>query len=372
MKNLRRPFPFFIAAFVALICTGSSISLKAQPAMGTTSFATATTITLSASAPCTAGNSGISNGYRFTAYSGANCAINNTAASANSDGHINLITTPTVTGIWQEGRIASSDGSQFQLDNFIFSALTTPFLGKTITVTGFRDNVAVPGATAVSASINATGLANTFTVNVASNTAFDNIDEIRLVPSGTDAQGTISIHSVTISPASILPLKFTSIRGTATTAGIKVNFDTEEEINVLNYQVQLSRNGTDFSSYKTLPARNRTFNQYETLLLGETGNAWIRIQSNDIDGRVQYSEVIYLRNGSGSPATTDALVTYPNPARHILFVDNRENQLFTISSLQGTVLQKGKIVNGQVNLAGLTRGVYILKINQHSVKIYKD
>ncbi len=337
--------------------------------MGTTSFATATTTTLSANAPCTAGNSAVSNGYRFTLYSGANCTINNTAASGNSDGHINLITTPTVTGIWQQGRIASSDGSQFQLDNFIFSALTTPFLGKTITVTGFKDNVAVPGATAVSAVINATGLANTFTVNVASNTAFDNIDEIRLVPSApADAQGTISIHSITISPASVLPLTFTSVRATATTAGIKVNFDTEEEINVLNYQVQLSSNGTDFNTYKTLPANNSASNRYETLLPGQTGNAWIRIQSNDIDGKLQFSEIIYLRNA----ATAGALVTYPNPAGRILYIDDRENQLFTISSLQGTLLQKGKIVNGQVDLSGLGRGMYILKVNQHSVKIYKN
>lgn len=337
--------------------------------MGTTSFATATTINLSASAACTAGNSAVSNGYRFTVYSGANCSINNTAASGNSDGHINLITTPTVTGIWQQGRIASGDGSQFQLDNFIFSALTTPFLGKTITITGFKDNVAVPGATAASAVINATGLANTFTVNVSSNTAFDNIDEIRLVPSApADAQGTISIHSITISPASVLPLSFTSVRGTATAAGIKVNFDTEEEINVLNYQVQLSRNGTDFSTYQTLPARNMVFNRYQTLLPGQAGNAWIRIRSNDIDGKVQFSQIIYLRNA----ATADELVTYPNPAGRILYVDNRENQQFTISSLQGTLLQKGKIINGQVDLSGLSRGMYILKVKEHSVKIYKN
>jgi len=336
--------------------------------MGTTSFATTTTTTLSASAPCAAGNSGVSSGYRFTVYSGANCAINNTAASSNSDGHINLITTPTVTGIWQQGRIASGDGSQFQLDNFIFSALTTPFLGKTITVTGYKDNVAVPGATAVSATIIATGLANTFTVDVSSNTAFDNIDEIRLVPSGTDAQGTFSIHSITISPAVVLPLKFTAIRGTATAAGIKVNFDTEEEINVLNYQVQLSRNGTDFSTHKTLPARNMASNRYETLLPGEAGNVWVRIQSNDIDGKVQFSEIIYLRN----TAATGALVAYPNPAGRILYIDNRENQLFTISSLQGTLLQKGKIVNGQVDLSGLSRGMYILKVNGRSAKIYKN
>lgn len=318
--------------------------------MGTTSFATATTITLSPSAACTAGNSAVSAGYRFTLYSGANCAINNTAATPGvSDGHINFITTPTVTGIWQQGRIASTDGSQFQLDNFIFSALTTPFLGKTITVTGYKDNVAVPGATAVSATIIATGLANTFTVDVSSNTAFDNIDEIRLVPSGTDAQGTFSIHSITISPAVVLPLKFTAIRGTATAAGIKVNFDTEEEINVLNYQVQLSRNGTDFSTYKTLPARNMASNRYEALLPGEAGNAWVRIQSNDIDGKVQFSEIIYLRNTSA----TGALVAYPNPAGHILYIDNRENQLFTISSLRERCCRKVKLLTGRLTCPGL-------------------
>lgn len=337
--------------------------------MGTTSFAAATTTTLSANAPCTAGNSGTIAGYRFTVYSGANCSINNTAASGNSDGHINLITTPTVTGIWQQGRIASGDGSQFHLDNFIFSALTTPFLGKTITVTGYKDNVAVPGATAISPVISATGLANTYTVSVVSNTAFYNIDEIRLVPSGSDAQGTISIHSITIAAAIVLPLQFTAIRGTATTAGIKVNFDTEEEINVLNYQVQLSRNGTDFSTSKTLPARNAASNRYETLLPGEAGNVWVRIRSNDMDGKVQYSQVIYLRNAT---PYSDALVTYPNPARHTLYIDNRENQLFTISGLQGTLLQKGKIVNGQIDVSGLSKGMYILKVNQHSVKIYKD
>ncbi|RYF87695.1 MAG: T9SS type A sorting domain-containing protein [Chitinophagaceae bacterium] len=356
-----------LLALILSVSTSHSLFSQSQPALGTTSFATSSTVLLAAVGECTGGKSGESAGYRFTLFSAANCAINN-ATGSGSDGHINLITTPLVTGLWQEGRIASVNGSEFQLDGFVFSVLTTPFVGLQLNVTGYRNNVAVPGATALTPVITAISLANAVTVNVTANPAFDNIDEFRLTPSAPTAQGTVNIQSISISAAqTVLPVSFTSLRATTTASGSTVYFTTESEINVADYEIQLSANGTDFTTIQRLVAENQARNQYQLLLPGDHRNKWLRLQSNDRDGSKQFSGIIYLRGEAAQ-----ALITYPNPARDILYVEQREGQSFKISGIQGAKLLGGQIKNGQVNVQSLASGMYILTINDiESIKFYK-
>lgn len=81
---------FLCTAFICFIVAGG---LNAQPFLGTNTFATASTVVLAASAPCTSDRTLTYLGFQFTLRSGVNCAMNN-ATGASSDGHINFITTP--------------------------------------------------------------------------------------------------------------------------------------------------------------------------------------------------------------------------------------------------------------------------------------
>ncbi|THU40492.1 T9SS type A sorting domain-containing protein [Niastella caeni] len=340
--------------------------LKAQPFLGTNSFATASTVTLAATGACTSDRTVTYLGFQFTLRSGVNCAMNN-ATGSGSDGHINFITTPLTTGIWQEARIGSSDGSEFRLNNFQFAVLTTPFVGKTITVTGYRNGSMVSGATAVSSAITATGLTNTVTVDVSANAAFSNVDEIRLVPSGSDAQGTLSILLMTLAAPSTLPLHFVKVQAAATSTGVAVQFFTAEESNVKEYEIQVSANGSDYTTQAIVPAKNGANNSYRAVINSLPGKNYIRIQSTDIDGSKNYSFVMLV----GSKQNLEMEV-FPNPTKRTVFITGAYNLPFVLFDLQGRIIRSGRVTDGSLDVADLHAGMYLLQINGKSFKLQKE
>lgn len=129
--------------------------------------------------------------YTFTVLGAGNVSITNTI------GNVNLVTLDTLTRY----EIESDDGSEFQLDDFGFRVLTAGFVGETMTITGFRDDVAVAGATATFNGIAATS--TSYNVDVSADPDFDNIDEFQLTFTGSPT-GTLAIEDITISGA-VLP-----------------------------------------------------------------------------------------------------------------------------------------------------------------------
>lgn len=174
----------------------------------------------------------------------------------------------------------------------------------------------VTGATAVSPVITATGLTNMVNVDVTANAAFYNVDEIRLTPSGTDAQGTLSILSITLAAPTILPLSFVKVQAAATSAGVDVQFFTAEESNVSMYEIQVSSNGSDYTTQAIVPAKNGAYNSYRTVINGLPGKNFIRIQSTDLDGSKKYSFVVLV--GSKQHSATEV---FPNPAKGTVFIN---------------------------------------------------
>jgi hypothetical protein len=360
---MRTTLLFLAFSLLLLLQTQRSF---AQPSMGVSSFATGGTITLSANAACTEGKSGSMAGFTFYVRSGANCAINN-ATGTGSDGHINLITSPLVTGIWQEGRVASSDGSRFKLQNFVFAVLTDPFVGKTLTVTGYRSGSPVPGALVVSPLISTKGIANTFMVDCSVNPHFSNIDEFRITPSGTDAQGTLSIHSIEVSTAIALPLHFLDIRTSFSGESLSVFFSTAEESGVADYEVQVSGEDNQFVTRDRIKAKNEARQDYRTeIKLPAKGAYQVRIKANEQDGTVKYSRIVLVQKGA-----VDRPTVYPNPAIDRLYVSGVEGAAYLVTNAPGVVLQKGQVVNGQVNIATLPRGLFVLQVAGHSFRILK-
>lgn len=362
--------PSFIASAVLLLTFAAS-GTSAQPALGTTSFenTTGSVIQLQPVGVCTQGRSATSAGFTFYLRSAVNCAINNPTAGSTSDGHINLITTPATTGIWQEGRIASSDGSAFKLNTITLSALTIPFIGKTLTFTGYRENAPVSGATLLSSAITATGLDNQLTVDFTSNTNFDSIDEVRIIPSGTDAQGTLSIHSINISEADEpLPLFFTSVEAVESETGVLVRFKTVSESQMEDYEIQLSEDGTYFRTVDRLDAKNGATQQYtSSVVTNKTGNLWIRIKANQLGDAVNYSRIAMVNR-----KPTKDIVIYPNSAQDVVNILNATSPNYRIFDATGKIVQTGKLVNQQINISSLPAGLLFVQIDGESHKIVKQ
>ncbi len=360
-----------LLACSVLFFTFSENRVNAQPALGITSFEnnTGSTISLLLSDACTEGRSATIAGYTFYLRSAVNCAVNNPLAGPTSDGHINLITTPAATGIWQEGRISSSDGSSFKLNTITISALTTPFVGKTITFTGYKEDAPVAGASLVSAPITATGLANQLSIDFTGNVGFYDIDEVRMNPSGTDAQGTISIHAIDISEAGDpLPLFFTHMEAFASETGARVLFETVSESHVKDYEIQLGVAGSDFHTYDRIAAKNGEAQAYSSsVVTSETGNLWVRIKANDMDGAVTYSRIAMVNRQQ-----TKDIVIYPNSAKDVIHILHAQQPNYRILDASGKVVQVGEMVNQQIDISQLPIGLLILQIDGKSYKVTKQ
>jgi len=69
------------------------------------------------------------------------------------------------------------------------------------------------------------------------------------------------------------------------------------------------------------------------------------------------------------------LVIFPNPSNDFLNLDNiYKNDYYQIISIEGNIVQKGKLNIGKINVAGIHSGVYILKIinsNTNSIRVAK-
>jgi hypothetical protein len=77
-----------------------------------------------------------------------------------------------------------------------------------------------------------------------------------------------------------------------------VSFNVEEQVNVSNYQIQLSENGTNFVyAAGIILADNLATSKYSINVdVKDYQKAiYVRIKSTDIDGQVDYSKVVTAR-----------------------------------------------------------------------------
>jgi len=59
---------------------------------------------------------------------------------------------------------------------------------------------------------------------------------------------------------------------------------------------------------------------------------------------------------------------HPNPVEDILFVKNSDNNSYQIYSAAGQIIQQGSISNGQISVASLIKGIYIISIKDTNNK----
>jgi hypothetical protein len=158
-----------------------SLLSQCTPATGTESFEN----DLGTIATGSATQSGIAECYEFTVFS-----VTGTS-TISSDGEDIKLSNNLFVGYFE---IGSSDGSEFKLENFIFLKQSSTYDGD-MTIQGYKDGDAVPGAE-VTQSV---GGFSPQTADLSSNTAFQDIDKIRLLFPNRSPNGVFEIHQVEIS-----------------------------------------------------------------------------------------------------------------------------------------------------------------------------
>ena len=172
-----------------------------------------------------------------------------------------------------------------------------------------------------------------------------------------------------------LPVTFTKVQATKEACNIRVNFDTENEINVYRFEIELSKDGVNFKKEGQLQA-NALIHYNFSIAITETNKAsqvFIRIKSVDKDDKFQYSQT---RKVSGTCTDTKRnLILFPNPAgaeTNKLFVkitDGLFNGKYFVSILDisGKIISKKNVNLQNANqfdyeIKDLPAGQYILQI----------
>ncbi len=189
--------------------------------------------------------------------------------------------------------------------------------------------------------------------------------------SAVSATGTIVVN-----PAVVLPLSLIDFKGKKQSAGILLEWTTENEIHSDRFEIERSNNGISFYNIgRTNAAGNagaKTFYSY-TDLNPATSKSYYRLKMIDMDGKFSYSKVvafngqetkdIFVSNVSPNPFTSkiDLTINLEKSVPLQLQIVDLTGRLMITKTVNGTAGSNNIQWNG---LNKLAEGVYYLNINR--------
>ena len=173
--------------------------------------------------------------------------------------------------------------------------------------------------------------------------------------------------------AAVLPVTFTNINAHQHNNDIAVEWKVENELNMVKYDVEKSKDGIQFANVNTtnVNGNNNNYNAYNWLdVKAVQGNNFYRIKSYDASGEVNYSSIVKVTMASG----TSGFSIYPNPINgntinlvmnnqppgmYQLQLTNAIGEVVFAKSIQNT---RGNSVQTLSTTAKLPSGIYQLEI----------
>jgi len=186
----------------------------------------------------------------------------------------------------------------------------------------------------------------------------------------TPASSAANRFSIVFREMAALPVTITSLDASLENREVLVDWKTENESGMLQYEVQKSTDGTIFATSSITPALNDGKANYQWIDSQLAGIDYYRIKSVSKDGKISYSQVVKVVNGE---KIIPVISVAPNPILngtiHLLFV-NQPPGIYTASmtnQLGQVVLSKSiphsaMSVSENISTNSATKGVYNLSI----------
>jgi len=166
-----------------------------------------------------------------------------------------------------------------------------------------------------------------------------------------------------------LPVDIVSFKGVLVGDKVKLEWESLNEINLLQYEVERSVNGRDFIKAGVIKATNAGIYTYSEDVNQLSGRQlYYRIKKMDTDGKFTYTYILRIH----IPLNLRFSI-FPNPVRNgvanVSFTKPASaNAVITITDLSGRVFKKVAIPQGAINvqlqLANVPAGMYIVKLVQ--------
>lgn len=171
--------------------------------------------------------------------------------------------------------------------------------------------------------------------------------------------------------SAVLPLKLISFNGTNKTSGNFLNWQTTNEVNTKEFQIQRSNDGNHFSVIGIVAAINHPGNNSYSFSdnLLQSSVQFYRLKMIDIDGAFVYSNIIKLESSPSNRYTV-----FPNPVINSVTVGGLQSKgQLEISDLQGRIIQKVNVVaqTQTINLENLSKGMYLFKYSYDNKVFFK-
>lgn len=149
-------------------------------------------------------------------------------------------------------------------------------------------------------------------------------------------------------------------------SNVKTNWQTQQEINTKNFEVQRAYDNASYQTIATIPAHGNSSTIQSYSFTDNSNNSpstsFYRIKSVDIDGKFSYTDIKSIK-GYGIKS---GAVIFPNPAfgnAKISITDLNEPTKIELLDNSGRLLRSATLSNGNtVELNGLKKGTYMVRI----------
>jgi hypothetical protein len=182
---------------------------------------------------------------------------------------------------------------------------------------------------------------------------------------------TIDNFALNSAAPSPLPVTFMGVVANQTDMGVDIRWDVADEVDVVEYQLEKSLNGSDFTTVKSIPAAQKS-------VYGTSDHSakqpvvFYRIKSVDIDGSFKYSGIVKLMNGT----TSGKLKAYPSPATTQVTIQHKQlaaGARVTVSTMEGRIVKTmapaSGLTNTMIDISSLPSGMYMIRLDHADGKI---
>lgn len=151
----------------------------------------------------------------------------------------------------------------------------------------------------------------------------------------------------------------------------QLQWETASEVNTDFFDIQVSQDGTNFTSTDKITAQGTSITGYkyqqQLPAPSDLGFYFVRLRMVDFDGFTEYSNVALVGSRSNNEALEPSI--YPIPAKEILYVSLNSNGAvpYSIRNLMGNEIQHGTCASGQsIDLVGMSSGVYFICFSEQT------
>ncbi len=182
-----------------------------------------------------------------------------------------------------------------------------------------------------------------------------------------------SRFEIVFKQGTVLPVTFTSVNAVEQQKNINVTWGIATEEKMSHYEVEHSRNGTEFAKAVKVDAKNVSPASYEWLhILPGTGTHFYRVRAYNLEGRNLTTRVVKVTIGSGSPAFQVFPTVVSAGNRQVTMqLTSMEKGLYNyqISDMSGKVIQTGKIEHNGGSVSMLLQLPPALSAGKYNVRL---